>query len=76
MTSREFLRRYEADPTVERAELIQGVVYINARRVVIDGQEQIMPPIGNEGHSIPHFRLNTILGVYKETASLPRSVAR
>lgn len=64
LTSAEFLRRYEADPYVVRAELLQGVVYINARREVIDGQERIMPPISGGGHSGPQGNVMTLLGVY------------
>lgn len=52
LSGREFLRRYEADRTVARAELINGVVYINARRRP-DGTEERMPPIAAEGHSTP-----------------------
>lgn len=64
MTSAEFLRRYEADPYVVRAELLKGVVYINARRQVIDGKERIMPPISGGGHSGPQANVMTLLGVY------------
>jgi Uma2 family endonuclease len=59
----EFLRRYEADRTVGRAELIGGVVYINARRRP-DGTEEHMPPIANEGHARPQFNLIGFLGIY------------
>jgi Uma2 family endonuclease len=64
LTSREFLRRYEADPNVVRAELINGVVYINARRTIIDGQETIMPPISGGGHAGPQARLIGLLSQY------------
>jgi Uma2 family endonuclease len=53
LTADEFLRRYEADRTVERAELINGVVYVNARKVVENGEVRIVPPISGGGHSVP-----------------------
>ena len=64
LTSEEFLRRYEADPYVVRAELLKGVVHINARREVINGTESIMPPISGGGHSGPQAKVVTLLGVY------------
>jgi Uma2 family endonuclease len=64
LTSEEFLRRYEADPYVVRAELLQGVVHINARRVVIDGKERVMPPISGEGHSGPQAKVIALMSVY------------
>jgi Uma2 family endonuclease len=63
LTSREFWRRYEADPNVVRAELINGVVYVNARRTVIDGQEVIVAPISG-GHSEPQMNASIWLGTY------------
>lgn len=53
MASDEFLRLYEADPVVVRAELINGVVYVNAWREVVDGKEVVVSPIGREGHGRP-----------------------
>lgn len=50
LTKAEFIRRYDATPNLVKAELIRGVVY--------------MPSISHEGHSTPHFRLNTWLGLY------------
>lgn len=44
LTADEFLRRYEAMPDINKAELIEGVVY--------------MPSPGNaEDHGEPHFDL-------------------
>jgi len=62
----EFLRRYEADKTAVRAELLNGVVYVNARRIVVNGKETIVPPISLEGHGRPQIRIATWLGVYDE----------
>lgn len=64
LTSEEFLRRYEADPYVVRAELLNGVVHINARREVVDGKERIMPPIGGEGHSAPQAKVMALMSFY------------
>lgn len=64
LTAKEFLRRYEADPDVTRAELLNGVVYVNARKsgdVLVD---QDMSPISNEWHSTPQFDLTGPLAVY------------
>jgi Uma2 family endonuclease len=67
MTTDEFFRRYDADKSVVRAELINGVVYVNARREIVNGQEVIVPPISG-GHGRPqslaiswlvHYELNT-----------------
>lgn len=64
MTSREFFRRYEADPEAVRAELLDGVVYVNARRLTVDGKEAIVPPISNEGHGEPQYGLTGWLAAY------------
>ena len=37
----EFARRYEADPDVRRAELIEGVVYMSS-------------PVSHDHHGVPH----------------------
>lgn len=83
MTTDEFFRRYEADKAVVRAELINGVVYVNARREVVDGQEVIVPPISG-GHGRPqalvigwltHYELNTP-GVEASAPSTVRLSAR
>lgn len=52
LTRAEFERRYEAMPDVNKAELIEGVVYMPS-------------PVSNENHGAPHFDLITWLGVYK-----------
>lgn len=48
----EFLRRYEAMPDVNRAELIEGVVYMPS-------------PVSADDHGEPHFDFVTWLGVYR-----------
>jgi Uma2 family endonuclease len=50
LTSREFLRRYEAMPEVKKAELIEGIVY--------------MPPPVSSDHSEPDNLIQTWLGTY------------
>lgn len=50
LTSREFLRRYEAMPEIKKAELIEGVVY--------------MPPPVSAHHSEPDNLIQTWLGTY------------
>jgi Uma2 family endonuclease len=47
----EFERRYNAMPEVNKAELIEGVVYMPS-------------PVGHGHHSNPHFNLITWLGMY------------
>ena len=64
LTAREFFRRYEADPAVARAELIGGVVYVNACRVVINGEERVMPPISGGGHGRPQADATAWLWIY------------
>jgi Uma2 family endonuclease len=61
----EFLRRYAADPVVVRAELIDGVVYVNRKRVLRDGEEQIVPPISFDGHARPDRLLIVFTGNYE-----------
>jgi Uma2 family endonuclease len=48
----EFERRYEAEPSVKKAELIEGVVYVPS-------------PVGVRRHGGPHFYVVTWLGVYQ-----------
>jgi Uma2 family endonuclease len=52
LTRAEFERRYDATPNLKKAELIDGVVIMP-------------PPVSAGGHSSPHFRLITLLGVYE-----------
>ncbi|MCL4203417.1 MAG: Uma2 family endonuclease [Pirellulaceae bacterium] len=52
LTRAEFERRYRAMPHVQKAELIEGVVYMPSA-------------VSNEGHSSLHFDLTTVLGVYR-----------
>ena len=47
----EFARRYEADPDVCRAELIEGIVYVSS-------------PVSHDKHGKPHAGLVTWLGVF------------
>jgi Uma2 family endonuclease len=47
----EFERRYEADPDVRRAELIEGVVYVSS-------------PVNHTKHGQPHFGIIGWLAVY------------
>ena len=47
----EFARRYEADPDVARAELIEGIVYVAS-------------PVSHDNHGKPHAGLVTWLGVF------------
>jgi Uma2 family endonuclease len=53
LTRDEFERRYHAMPKKYRAELIEGIVYVMG------------PPVSDPGHSRPHFRFITWLGVYE-----------
>ncbi|MDB5319234.1 MAG: hypothetical protein JWN40_865 [Phycisphaerales bacterium] len=52
LTRAEFERRYDATPNLKKAELIEGIVIMP-------------PPVSQEGHSSPHFRLITLLGNYE-----------
>jgi Uma2 family endonuclease len=52
LTRDEFEQRYEAMPDVNKAELIEGVVYIPS-------------PVSAEDHGEPHFDFITWLGVYR-----------
>jgi Uma2 family endonuclease len=65
MDADEFIRRYAADKTVARAELIQGVVYVNARTDPDDPPGGEMPPISSAGHGVPHIRIGMWLAVYE-----------
>jgi hypothetical protein len=51
LTIEEFERRYDAMPGLKKAELIDGRVYV-------------APPVRYFPHSVPHFQLVTLLGVY------------
>jgi Uma2 family endonuclease len=52
LTWAEFERRYDADPNLKKAELIDGVVYMPS-------------PVRQTEHSRPQFDLNTCLGLYR-----------
>jgi hypothetical protein len=52
LTRAEFERRYDAMPELQKAELLEGVVYMP-------------PPVSLEGHAAPHFDLITWLGRYR-----------
>jgi len=52
LTRDEFERRYESMPGMNKAELIEGVVYMPS-------------PVSAEEHGEPHFDLITWLGVYR-----------
>ena len=52
LTAAEFLRRYEAMPEVNNAELIEGVVYI------------MSSPVTHTDHGRPHLTFNTWMGLY------------
>jgi len=51
LTRTEFERRYKAMPDLQKAELIEGVVYMPS-------------PVSFDNHGGPHFHLITWLGVY------------
>src|SRR2546425_9070655 len=51
LTSREFLRRYEAMPQVKKAELIEGIVYMGS-------------PVRLTQHAKPDNLIQTWLGYY------------
>jgi Uma2 family endonuclease len=52
LSLKEFRHRYEAMPHLKKAELIEGVVYVQA-------------PVSTEHHGHPHFSFVTWLGVYQ-----------
>jgi Uma2 family endonuclease len=52
LTQAEFERRYNAMPNVNKAELIEGVVYMPS-------------PVSTPNHGDPHFDLITWLGIYR-----------
>jgi Uma2 family endonuclease len=54
LTREEFERRYDATPHLEKAELIDGVVYVT-------------PPVTFLDHGGPHFDLISWLGLYRLT---------
>ncbi len=61
----EFLRRYEATPEGFRAELINGVVYVNRWiEVGPNGEERVMPAISGTDHGTPQLRINFWVGYY------------
>ena len=65
LTRPEFERRYDATPGVRKAELVNGVVYVESDRTHAEGLP--MPPVGNEGHADPHFDLVGWLAIYRMT---------
>ncbi|HLJ09746.1 MAG TPA: Uma2 family endonuclease [Planctomycetaceae bacterium] len=52
LTRAEFERRYVAMPEINKAELVEGVVYMPS-------------PVSTEGHGDPHFDLVTWIGNYR-----------
>ncbi len=56
LTRREFERRYHAMPRVKKAELIEGIVYVESS-------------VQFKGHGEPHFRMSGWLGYY--SAAIP-----
>jgi Putative restriction endonuclease len=61
----EFMRRYEATPEGFRAELINGVVYVNRWiEVGPNGEKRIMPPISGGGHGTPQIRIGFLAEYY------------
>jgi len=65
MNTREFMRRYEAMPEGFRAELLDGVVYVNRWfETTEEGVRVLMPPISSEGHSKEQFEFSQIMGIY------------
>jgi hypothetical protein len=64
MDADEFLRRYAADPIVDSAELLKGVVHVTRWREFDNGKGSIVPPISAEGHGAPHADIIAWLRVY------------
>jgi Uma2 family endonuclease len=52
LTREEFERRYDAQPSLKKAELIEGVVYVSS-------------PVRQDQHGCPHFDLISWLGLYR-----------
>jgi Uma2 family endonuclease len=52
LTREEFERRYDAQPSLKKAELIEGVVYVSS-------------PVRQNQHGRPHFDLISWLGLYR-----------
>lgn len=52
LTKEEFLRRWEATPEIKHAELLRGIVYVNAAAIRI------------REHGRPHYLLSAWLGAY------------
>lgn len=51
LSRQEFERRYQAMPKIQKAELIEGVVYVAS-------------PVRATGHGRPHAKIMTWLGAY------------
>ncbi|MGL4419241.1 MAG: hypothetical protein ACRCZF_01130, partial [Gemmataceae bacterium] len=65
LTQKEFLRRYEAEEEDLRAELIDGIVYINQRWTTdAHGNRTPMAPTSAEGHSFPQGHLLRLIYHY------------
>ncbi len=65
MNTTEFFRRYEAMPEGFRAELLNGVVYVNRWfETNAEGESVLMPPISHEGHAAEQFSFYEIMGIY------------
>ncbi len=70
MNTTEFMRRYEATPEGFRAELINGVVYVNRWiETGPNGEKRIMPPITAKYHGVPHAAAIYHLGYYSSSTS-------
>jgi Uma2 family endonuclease len=66
LTVAEFMRRYEAMPDGFRAELLNGVVYVNRWfETDANGKVHLMPPIDDGAHAAPQFGMGTVFGVYQ-----------
>jgi hypothetical protein len=63
LTREEFELRYDASPDVLKAELINGVVHIEASKA--KAKATAMPPVSNQGHAFPHFSLIGWLAAYQ-----------
>ena len=65
MNTSEFFRRYEAMPEGFRAELLNGVVYVNRWfESNAEGESVLMPPISHEGHADEQFSFIQFMGMY------------
>jgi Uma2 family endonuclease len=54
LSAEEFLQAYEATAVVDRAELLDGIVHIYAKRNRYTGASEPMSPIRMDAHSSPH----------------------